>query len=92
MTAKRTRHVMLRLTDAEYARLDAAKPSGEELAAFARRTLLGALGEKPVGDIRGAAAFVVAALSAEITFEQALDLFDDHVPAPTEEVSDGRGE
>lgn len=92
MSTKRVHNIMLRLTEAERARLDAARPPGEELAAFARRTLLGAVDSAPPSDLRRAAAFVVAALSPEITFDQALGLFDENVPTTSEEVPHGRGD
>lgn len=80
MTAKRTQHVMLRLTPAEHEKLVSRAPAGEELAAFARRTLLAALEVSGTSEAKRAAAFVVAALSSEIGFEEALRLFDEHVP------------
>lgn len=89
---KRTRHVMLRLSEAEHRALADAKPAGEELAVFARKALLAAVaGPRPAEVARRAAAFTVAALSPEITFEEALALFDEHVFAPNpKEVADGR--
>jgi len=78
MSAKRARNVMLRLTDDEFERLTAARPDGEDLAVFARRTLLAAVAGARPPDVRRAAAFVVAALSADIDFAEALALFDDH--------------
>ena len=92
MSTKRVHNVMLRLTEAERDRLDAARPAGEELAAFARRTLLHAVGNATSFDLRRTAAFVVAALSPEITFDQALGLFDENVPTPSEEMAHGRGD
>lgn len=80
MTSKRLHHVMLRLTDDEFAKLSNAKTAGDDLAVFARRTLLAALdasGSNP--DLKKAAAFIVAALSKEFSFDEALVLFDDHV-------------
>ena len=82
MSEKRTRHVMLRLTRDEYARLTAAAPPGEELAAFARRTLLTTIDAHSTADVRRAAAFVVAALSPDLRYEEALALFDEHLGQP----------
>lgn len=77
---KRSHHVMLRMTAAEHAALQAAKPPGEELAVFARKAVLSAASGRDSADrVRRAAAFVVAALSPEIGFDEALALFDDHV-------------
>jgi hypothetical protein len=88
---KRDQNVMLRLTVAEHELLLGAKPAGEDKASFARRILLSSLsgpdGTDPM--LRRAAAFVVAALSESIGFEEALSLFDDHVSARREEVTDG---
>ncbi len=78
MSAKRSRNVMLRLSDEEYEAVSAARPTGEEVAVFARRTLLAALADAQPPDLRRAAAFVVAALSPDIDFNEALALFDDH--------------
>lgn len=75
---KRDRNVMLRFSADEHERLVASKPPGEDLAAFARRALLAAV-DAESGSVRRAAAFVVAALSDSIEFEEALALFDDHV-------------
>lgn len=86
MSAKRTHNVMLRLTPHEHERLMKAVPPGEEVAAFARRTLLSALDGGQSGDVRRAAAFVVAALSSDIGFEEALSLFDEHVSVPVKEA------
>lgn len=81
---KRARHVMLRLTPDEYARLVGANETGDDLAVFARRTLLAALA---AGDtaaaVRRAAAFTVAALSPDIDFKEALDLYDQVTASPT---------
>lgn len=82
MTAKRSRNVMLRLSDEEAAALTAALPPGEKPAVFVRRTLLAALANAQPPDVRRAAAFVVAALSPDIDFAEALALFDDHSTSP----------
>jgi hypothetical protein len=82
---------MLRFTDLEYESLVASKPQSEELASFARIALLDAIaGRSPDEALRRAASFVVASLSPDITFEEALDLFDQHVTHEREEVADGR--
>jgi hypothetical protein len=82
---------MLRFTDDEYESLVASKPRDEELASFARNALLDAIaGRGPDETLRRAASFVVASLSPDITFEEALALFDQHVTPEREEVSDGR--
>lgn len=87
---KRTRTVMLRFTDDEYESLVASKPQDEELASFARNALLEAIaGRRPDDALRRAASFVVASLSPDITFEEALALFDEHVTPDREEVADG---
>lgn len=75
---KRDKNVMIRLTPAERERLTAALPPGEDLAAFARRTLLTAIDETETDRFRRAAAFIVAALT-EHSFEEALVLFDENV-------------
>ena len=79
---KRTHNVMLRFTEAELAALKAAAPAGEELAVFARKTLLESLGGAK-SNLRHAAAFIVAALSPDIDIAQALTLFDEHVSNET---------
>jgi hypothetical protein len=86
MNGKRTHNVMLRLTAEEHAALVAAAPAGDELAAFARRTLLQAI-NTPAPDLRRTASFIVAALSPEIGYEEALALFDENVrtATPTQE-------
>ena len=79
MSSKRHCHVMLRLTEQELGLLNSAKPAGEELAVFARRTLLGTVqAAAGGGDLRRSAAFIVAALSPDIGFEEALSLYDEH--------------
>ena len=87
---KRSKNVMLRLSDDEHELLMTAVPPGDDKAAFVRTALLSALnGPRTHDELRRAAAFVVACLSPEITFEEALCLFDEHVPAETEEVHHG---
>lgn len=87
---KRSNNVMLRLSDEEHKVLAAAVPPGDDKAAFVRKALMSALdGPDPQVQLRRASAFVVACLSPEITFEEALSLFDEHVPAGTEEVRHG---
>lgn len=87
---KRRRTVMLRFTDHEYDLLVASKPPDEELASFARVALLEATrGRGPDEALRRAASFVVACLSPDITFEEALSLFDQHLTPQREEVADG---
>jgi hypothetical protein len=82
---------MLRFADEEYESLVHAKPHDAELAAFARQTLLAAVsGKTPDEAMRRAASFVVACLSTDITFEEALVLFDEHVAPEREEVTNGR--
>lgn len=88
---KRKRTVMLRFTDDEYEALVASKPRDEELATFARNALIEATaGRGPDEVMRRAASFVVACLSPDISFEEALVLFDEHMTPEREEVSDGR--
>jgi len=82
---KRLHQIMLRLNDEEFGVLSHAKPKDDELASFARRALLTSLADRdPDQLLRRAAAYVVACLSAEITFEEALCLFDEHVPVKEE--------
>lgn len=69
---KRTKNVMLRFTVRELDALTSEMPDGAELATFLRERLLAA------ANLRRAAAFIVAALSKEIDFEEALYLFDKH--------------
>lgn len=88
---KRTRTVMLRFSDDEHSSLVRAKPDGEELASFARSVLVAATtGAAPDDALRRAASFVVACLSPDISFEEALVLFDEHVTPAREEVANGR--
>jgi hypothetical protein len=88
---KRNNNVMLRLNDEELGVLTHAKPQDDELASFARRALVASLmGRDPDQLMRRAASYVVACLSAEITFEEALSLFDELVPVPGKEDADGR--
>jgi hypothetical protein len=83
---------MLRLDDLEFELLAGARPEGEELASFARRALLDSLEARdPHHALRRAASFVVACISPEITFEEALDLFDEHAARAGEGVANGRG-
>lgn len=72
LAGKRTKNVMLRFTSRELEALKSEMPEGAELATFLRERLLTAT------NLRRSAAFVVAALSKEIDFEEALDLFDKH--------------
>ncbi len=89
---KRTRQIMVRLNDEEFARFLARKPVGEEPAAYARRVILDAGAPDESGtELRSAASFIVACLSPDLTFEDALTLFDEHVTPCPEEVADGRG-
>ena len=87
---RRSKNVMLRLSAEEHELLSAAVPPGDDKAAFARTLLLSGLaGPEPHDQLRRAAAFVVASLSPEITFEEALALFDENVPAEPVEVHHG---
>lgn len=80
MSPCRDRNVMLRLTPQEYATLTAARPAGENLASFARRTLLASLSPAPgPAPIREAAALIIAALSPVIDYDDALNLYDEHI-------------
>lgn len=82
MSLKRSRNVMVRLTEEEFSGLSAALPDGEEIAVFARQTLLTALSSQRPSEMRGVAAFIVAALSPDIGYEEALGLFDDQIICP----------
>ncbi|MBI1213768.1 MAG: hypothetical protein GC190_20095 [Alphaproteobacteria bacterium] len=75
---------MLRFTAAEHEMILAAKPDDEELASFARRALMESLSGERSTPIRRVAAFIVAALSDSIEFEEALSLFDDHMTSASE--------
>lgn len=86
---KRDRTVMLRFSDQEHAQLLAAKPANEELAAFARRLLLDSISNDEIRRFRRISAFIVAALSDSIEFEEALTLYDQHVTPTPEALSDG---
>lgn len=87
---RRSRSVMLRLNEDEYDALARAKPDGEDLASFARATLVEAVsGREPGGPMRRIASFIVACLSPEITFEEALVLFDQHMTPDGAGVADG---
>jgi hypothetical protein len=89
---KRKHSIMLRLSDEEFDSVSRAKPDGEELASFARASLVGCVASRdPHGALRLAASFIVACLSPDITFEEACNLFDDHVTEPRKEVANGRG-
>ena len=89
---KRNRHVMLRLSEEEHRLLLAAKPAGQNLAAFARAALVeGAQVDRSADSLRRVASFIVASLSPEITFEEALVLFDEHVSNHREESTHGGG-
>lgn len=88
---RRSHLVMLRLSDDESESVVRSKPDGEVLARFARRTLVASVkGHDPNEGLRRAASFVVASLSPDITFEEALDLFDEHAGSGREEVLHGR--
>ncbi len=77
MKPKRNCNIMLRLTEDELAKIEAAKPPEVGLATHIRqRLLIGVSFDKPTVDIRQLAAFVVAALSPDYGFEDALALFD----------------
>ncbi len=71
-TQKRIKNVMLRFTPKEMERLLGEKPDSVDLATYLRERVLAA------ADLRAAAAFVVAALSDKIDFEEAFELFDKH--------------
>jgi hypothetical protein len=89
---KRNNHVMLRLSDEEHRLLLAAKPDGQNHAAFARAALVeDAKVDRSAAALRRVASFIVASLSPEITFEEALVLFDEHVPNDREEAIHGGG-
>jgi hypothetical protein len=85
---KRTINVMVRLTPAELAALHAIVPPGEELAVFARRTLLSASRRDAPPSLRSVAAFIVAALSPEIRLAEATALFDEWVTKSPHSVSE----
>jgi hypothetical protein len=72
ITQKRIKNVMLRFTPKEMERLLGEKPDSVDLATYLRERVLAA------ADLRATAAFVVAALSDKIDFEEALELFDKH--------------
>ncbi len=86
---KRDRTVMLRFSAQEHAQLLAAKPEDEELAAFARRLLMSSLSNGEIARFRQISAFIVAALSDSIEFEEALTLYDQHVTSTPEAPNDG---
>jgi hypothetical protein len=82
---------MLRLSDEEYEMLLAIKPPAEDFASFARAALVAsARRDEAPETLRRAASFIVASLSPDFTFEEALDLFDEHVLEPRKEHSNGR--
>src|SRR4051794_5127760 len=86
---RRQHSVMLRLSDDEFEAVTRSKPKGEELASFARRTLVDAVTfHNPNDELRRAASFIVASFSPDITFDEALALFDDYASSPREEVLD----
>lgn len=87
----RRNHVMLRLSDEEHEAFLGKLPPGEDKAVFARKLVLSAVADGGLREtLRRSAAFVVACLSPEITFEEAVCLFDEHVPAGTQkEVAHG---
>lgn len=88
---KRKHSIMLRLNDDEFDSVIRAKPDGEELASFARASLVDSVTSRdPNGALRLAASFIVACLSPDITIEEALNLFDEHVAESRKEVSNGR--
>jgi hypothetical protein len=79
MKQKRKCNIMLRLTEEELAKIEATKPSEIGLATHIRqRLLVGVSFDKPSVDVRQLAAFIVAALSTELGFEEALAIFDEH--------------
>ena len=79
MKPKRKCNIMLRFTEEELAKIEATKPPEIGLATHLRqRLLVGVSFDKPTVDIRKLAAFIVAALSTELGFEEALALFDEH--------------
>lgn len=87
---RRSCNVMVRLTDFEHKKLLDAKPETEELATFARRVLLRAIEQPEMkGELKRLAAFVVAALSPDIDFREALTLYDDHAVLSKESGHDG---
>ena len=88
--ATRPKNIMVRLSEDELRVLDESKPVREKRAVYARSVLLAGL-EKPTdrtavtrGDLRRAAAFVVACLSPDISWERALELFDEFASSETE--------
>ncbi len=88
---KRKHSVMLRLSDDEFESVLQAKPGGEELASFARLALVASVrSHNPNEELRRAASFIVASLSPDITFEEALVLFDEYASSTREEVLHGR--
>ena len=88
---RRQHSVMLRLSDDEFESVMRSKPPGEELACFARRAVVAsAKSNNPNEELRRAASFIVASLSPDITFDEALVLFDDYASSTREEVLHGR--
>ncbi len=89
---RRSRNVMLRLSEEEHELLHAAVPPDHDKAAFVRRLVMSGLAApRPNDHLRRVAAFIVACLSQEFTFEEALSLLDEHVPAGAEGVHHGGG-
>ncbi len=76
-TNKRTISSMIRMTSPEYEAVMAAKPADMPLAVYLRERVTRA------ADLRLAAAFIVAALSQDLTFEAALKLFDETTEGAT---------
>ncbi len=81
--AKRLKNIMIRLSEDELCTLDRSKPVREKRAVYARSILLAGLemssdsAAATRGDLRRAAAFVVACLSPDIPWERAVELYDE---------------
>ncbi len=88
---KRKHSIMLRLSDDEFQSVVRAMPDGEELASFARTSLVNTVTSRnPNEALRLAASYIVASLSPDINFEEACDLFDEYVSDSKKEVEHGR--
>lgn len=83
MAEPRRKTVMLRFTEAEFEIVSAsAKAADQEVAVFLRERALEAIRGPKADPLRPVAAFIVAALSSEIEFSDALNLFDSYVHDP----------
>lgn len=79
MKEKRNRNIMLRLTEAELAKIESAKPPEVELATYVREKLLDSNHSitLEVG-LRETTAFLGALLSTEHGYEEVLRIYDEH--------------